>query len=305
MFCEDLRYFIAVAECLNFTVAAEKLYISQSGLSKHISKMEDCLGVKLFLRKKPRIELTSAGEKMLTLAKRFLLDCHIAITEEQPKQSAICGDITIGYVDIFARPMISKIIDFRNAEFKNVNLHLSKLSNLDSSEQFNNNRIDIGITLSNAVNNNPFLEWKVIESADMKVIVSATHPLANRRKISIHELSGETFLTVIPEAGNLSDEIVKLYRSCGFIPKELQYVSDFATLYLLVEAGKGIAIVSSVTEIYCNDNIRSIDLNVEESKFDTLRQDLVIAWKKNNPNPIVPYFVDMLNIKMLNETMTS
>ena len=69
----DLRYFVAVAEELNFTRAAERLHISQPALSKQIRGLETTLRVQLFLRDRRQVSLTAAGEALLNVA-RSLLD---------------------------------------------------------------------------------------------------------------------------------------------------------------------------------------------------------------------------------------
>jgi DNA-binding transcriptional LysR family regulator len=93
-----LRYFVAVAEELNFTRAAARLHIAQPPLSTQIRALEGELGVDLFLREKRRVYLTQAGEELLGRARLILRAAHDAGVAARSAASGIIGRVTLGYV---------------------------------------------------------------------------------------------------------------------------------------------------------------------------------------------------------------
>jgi DNA-binding transcriptional LysR family regulator len=91
-----LRYFVAVAEELHFTRAAERLYIAQPALSEHIRRLEDELGVQLLRRTTRKVELTPAGEEFLTHARRILAEADDALADALRAARGETGSLRIG-----------------------------------------------------------------------------------------------------------------------------------------------------------------------------------------------------------------
>jgi DNA-binding transcriptional LysR family regulator len=90
-----LRYFVAVAEELHFTRAAERLYIAQPALSEHIRRLEDELGVELFRRTTRKVELTAAGEEFLSRARRILAEADEALADASRAARGETGRIRV------------------------------------------------------------------------------------------------------------------------------------------------------------------------------------------------------------------
>jgi DNA-binding transcriptional LysR family regulator len=91
-----LRYFVAVAEELHFTRAAERLYIAQPALSEHIRRLEAEVGIELLQRTTRRVELTAAGEQFLSRARRILAEADEALAEASRAAQGELGTIRVG-----------------------------------------------------------------------------------------------------------------------------------------------------------------------------------------------------------------
>src|ERR1700686_3576995 len=93
-----LEYFVAAAEDLNFTHAADRLHVSQPPFSKQIHELEGELGVNLFERHRKGVALTLAGKSFLIDARRILEDCQASIRKSQRISRGDIGELAIGYI---------------------------------------------------------------------------------------------------------------------------------------------------------------------------------------------------------------
>src|SRR6202044_867426 len=93
-----LEYFVAAAEELNFTHAADRLHVSQPPFSKQIHDLEGELGIDLFERQRKGVRLTLAGKSFLIDARKILEDCEASIKKAQRISRGEIGELTIGYM---------------------------------------------------------------------------------------------------------------------------------------------------------------------------------------------------------------
>ena len=93
-----LRYFVALAECLSFTRAAQRVHVTQSTLSHQIKQLEDELGHALFERIGKRVVLTEAGETFLAHASKALLEVDHGLSNLKHAGDELSGEVRIGYL---------------------------------------------------------------------------------------------------------------------------------------------------------------------------------------------------------------
>ena len=113
----QLRYVVAVAEELHFTRAAERLYLTQSALTRQIAQLENNLGVRLFNRDTRHVELTAAGKVFVEEARRILESAHRAVALAQGTDRQDHGEIRIAYsplVDLHVAGDLKKAIGISN-----------------------------------------------------------------------------------------------------------------------------------------------------------------------------------------------
>ncbi|MFT8350975.1 LysR substrate-binding domain-containing protein [Clostridium saccharoperbutylacetonicum] len=119
----NLEYFLVVAEELNFTKAAKKLFISQQSLSCHISKLENDLEVELFNRTVP-LTLTPAGKSLVKNATKMLDLKKQSVKELVDIKDFKRGDLSIGISHTRGRAFLPEILPLYNEKFPSINLHL-------------------------------------------------------------------------------------------------------------------------------------------------------------------------------------
>lgn len=119
-----MRYFITVAEELNFSRAAERLRMAQPPLSQEIRKLEEELGVQLFHRTKRKVELTNAGRIFLDGVRQILFQVDKTIRETQLANEGKIGQLTVGFVD--STEIVIEILKTLESDFLKSNLYYMK-----------------------------------------------------------------------------------------------------------------------------------------------------------------------------------
>lgn len=293
-----LQYFVTVAQYLNFTRAAEALFITQPTLSRQIASLEDEVGTKLFDRNRNKMTLTSAGEVLLSEAKEILEHTeNLALKVHRIGHNAK-SNIRVGYSGILE---ISFMVDLlRNISEKHpktdVSLRRHNLGKL--TEKINKGGLDVIFTLESGLEKLPNIQWVPLFENHLKLVVSNQHPLANRTSIRLEELVDEPFLALNRNESFLSQDFIKvLCRQNAFVPNIIQYVENPQTLLLLVGAAKGVALLATCAIQQSSYQVSYIDLDIPAT---SKLMNFVVAWHKDNDNPCIPGFV-----KIAQETVKS
>lgn len=283
----QLRYFIAVAEHLNFTEAANQLFIAQSSLSQRIAELEKTLGVKLFERNKRSVQLTSAGKVFLKEASYLLQKYEEATERTRQADSGIQGTLNIGFLGYSVNQFLPKCIKKFRREYPLIQLKLDRYSHGRLNEALKNDELDLTFTSSFGLRNIPNLEVLKVYSDISTVVVYEDHPLASYEKVKMAELNEESFITqkreVSPQA---YDRFLKMCTDSGFSPNIVNQTSFLDAVLLLVEGGLGIAVMPKNVKTFANPGLRFLEIEGQISEFD-----IVAAWKKNSSNPSIPFFL--------------
>jgi DNA-binding transcriptional LysR family regulator len=276
-----LHYFKAVAEELNFRKAADRLFISQPGLSRQIRQLEEELSVTLFDRDQRNVSLTAAGS-YLKAEVDFLLN-HLETIKGQLNQiqAGKIGELRIGFLGSASNQIIPRLMSKLNAYQPLVNVNLEELSNSLQVEMVQKDKLDIGFVRLNSVPDE--LEMKTIARDSFSLVVPNNHPITVVDFISMNQFKEESFVLFSSDYSNFYyDQIIGICRDAGFLPK-IQHKSVHAlTIFKLVESGLGVAIVpTSIQEGY--------EINVRFMEIPDIPQftELVVIWKTGNRNPVL------------------
>jgi DNA-binding transcriptional LysR family regulator len=288
----QLRYFVVAANYLNFTDASKQLFITQPTLSQQIAGLENEIGVQLFSRKAHSIQLTTVGKVFLEEANAIIARCEQAIKVTHLANSGVQGTLVIGYLMSPVKRFLPRLLSIFRKRYSKINLNLSHITYFPLLKALERRDVDIG--LMTAFNpgylvNREFAS-KVIYTTTLCVMVQQDHPLANQSKVKLSDLADESFVFMAREhAPEQFDVVINLFERQGILPKIVAQPHRMEHVALFVESGIGISIVPKYVGIY--DHSSSICL----LDFDEARSyDIVAAWKKENTNPIIPRFVEVL-----------
>ncbi|MEG4044078.1 LysR family transcriptional regulator [Microcoleus sp. Pol17_C1] len=237
-----LRYFIAVAEELNFTRAAEKLHIAQPPLSQQIQHLEAELGFQLFQRTKRTVHLTAAGQVFFEEAGKILQQVDRAIQLGRQTSRGELGQLTIGFVSSAAHNVVPAILQAFRTRCPAVKLELHELTTNEQLQRLRFGQIDIGFVRPPVEEDG--INSEIVFREPLIVALPKTHPAADRTHLELRELSTEPFI-LFPrsQAPGLYDAIVSLCQQAGFSPIAAQEAIQMQTIVSLVAAEMGVAIV--------------------------------------------------------------
>jgi DNA-binding transcriptional LysR family regulator len=284
-----VRYFLAVAEHLNFSKAAQQLHIAQPPLSRQIRQLEDDLGVSLFVRNKRRVQLTKAGRVFLDEARKLVVQAGHATEAARHAQKGESGFVRIGIASGLGG-IVGRVVIEHCEHFPAVNIECKDIFSSSQSAQLNKHEIDVGFLRPPIDQMN--LDCELLFEEDFTVVLPVTHRLARRKSVRLKEIADEPLIIFDRNfSSGLYDKILGLYSRQGLTPHfAVTHVESHEEAgAVMVASGKAIYIgvgaltTRSVTGI----NLAALKLNENEAKID-----VYVAWRKDEDSPAVVSFLN-------------
>lgn len=187
-----LNYFVATAQELNMTRAAQKLLVSQPALSRQIADLEDELGVKLFNRQPRHLTLTPAGQYLYEQAKEILT--LASKTKSNLQSSAvISGDLTIAASESFAMQRLMNIVSNIIRDYPTVKIHILSGDYEFAERRLNTGAVDFAVIIGNLPLDN-YASLQLPEKDTWGVLMTKDDPLAKKSAITAEDLVGRNVL---------------------------------------------------------------------------------------------------------------
>ena len=285
-----LRYFVAVAEELHFSRAAERLHISPPSLTQQIRALEQELGALLFTRTKRNVTLTDAGTRFLDEARSTLRQAeHAALVARLGGRGEI-GRVEIGYASSAA---CAGLITAAVAEYRRthplVSLSLSAMQAARQLEQLSEGRLDIGFLRAPA--RYPIgISAVIIGRQPVVIVLPSDHKLAKKASISAEMLAGERFLASTFETDvGLFQHTAALGQQGNFVARIVDRIPDIFTTVTLVAAGVGIAVVPQSCSC-----LRIPGVVYKPLSHQTKPVEFAVAFRRDERAPAVKAFVQQL-----------
>jgi DNA-binding transcriptional LysR family regulator len=241
----DLRYFVAVAEDLHFTRAAERLFVSQPALSKQIRMLERQLGAPLFDRGRERVRLTPVGEALLPHARQVLAAWDRGRAEAEQAKSRQRATLVAGMSTSPGRGGLLPAIRSRfTALHPEASVQLRQVGWHDSTAGLADGTADVAfvwLPLPGAAR----YEWIVVAQEQRLVALPDAHPLAGRDIIDFTDLLDEPFLALPHSAGPLRDYWLAVDARGGRPPLVGAEIASTDETYEALADGRGVCLIAA------------------------------------------------------------
>ena len=175
----QLKYFVKAAETLNFSEAAKALYVTQSTLSQQMRQLEDEMGIQLFERSSHSVSLTEAGQEMLPYAIDAIHSAATCIDRINDLKQMLTGTLKIGVTYTFI-PILTETVDEFMKNYPSVRIDICCKSMEELMQMLEKREVDFVLDRLSA-------------------IVRSGHPIAERRSISLKDLSA--YNLIMPAKG--------------------------------------------------------------------------------------------------------
>lgn len=237
-----LRYFVAVAENLNFTKAAAKLHLAQPSLTRQIHNLEEELGVRLLNRSKSRVALTEEGRSFLADARRILVLASESVLAVQRLSRGEAGQLNIAYLPNFDFEFLPETLRAFRQAFPHIALNLFDMNPAEQFRALEARKIDVGF-VGLPPPSTIELEWESIAQHQTVVVVPARHRLARKRRISLAELETLFFVGMSEKTHpGFRDWLNRICQHVGFTPRVLQDAELESGLMTFVAEGLGVTL---------------------------------------------------------------
>ena len=286
-----LRYFLAVAEDLHFRKAADRLFISQPGLSKQIKQLEEDLGVQLFERHNRSVVLTPAGLFLKDAVSRNLKDLEGMLDHARLLHSGLDGNLSLGYVGSAMQELIPDVLLTFKEEHPKVIFNLKEMDNQRQIKDLLSNEIDVGFVRLERVPRN--LEVLPLLKENFCLVLPKDHPIDESNFKRLSQLKDEPFIMFDPSySPSYYERVMQIFDDSGFVPIVSHNTIHASSIYRLVEHKLGISIVPKSLQVGYSMNVKFIELN-------KIKQQTVLSavWNKENRNPALQLLLTLIKTK--------
>lgn len=282
---QQMRYFMELAKCLNFTRAAANLYVAQPTLSQQIAELETQLGVPLFTRSSRTVTLTPAGKILYD----SIPDLSARITQIKQNMlltaAGFSGSLNLGFLGNFA-DFIPPFIRHFKSNFPDIAVKPINGTLNDLNDGLKNQTIDVALSLIQdfAPESQSGLEFRTLLEDALCFVLPGEHPVPTDYSftetlplITFGRASSAAYYPCISE---------KL-KALGIQVPEVIFVDSPLEIQAYLESGMGFSVLTAQLASFFSADTQFIPIPGEHLKYGAI-------WDPNSSNPALPLFLDAL-----------
>ncbi|QJB55116.1 LysR substrate-binding domain-containing protein [Pseudodesulfovibrio sp. zrk46] len=287
----QLKYFVAVAEELNFTRAAERCHIAQPPLSQQIKKLEEELGCKLFDRTNRVVALTEQGKTFLCVARNTLETLDAGVTRIKSIARGEIGRLRIGFLNSAIHTKFPEALTEFRKRFPGIVLDIQEMESRSQKNAILDGELDVGLchhchTDSDKMESRTFIEDTYY------LAVHENHPFAKRGTAGWDDLKGEPFIMFSRlHYPNAYERSIARFHERDCMPRIVQEARTQQIKLSLIAAGMGMGFVPERMEKVCPPCVKLLPF-----EWDGVKQysAIKVAWRKGEVSTALRHFLDVL-----------
>ena len=279
---EQIKCFLEVANCLSFTKAAEKTFVTQQAVTRSISSLEKELGVKLLNRSTRYVTLTEAGIICRDEFTKLIENFEQVVKKARKVSLANKSSVTIGFNEFFSRTdIITPTMEMITEAFPDVDFTIKLYDFVTLRQQLLDEKIDLGITMSCYCD---WVWWPSVKVTPLlkqpfKIVVSKKHPLAAFDELQLESLKNYTWVAF----DNIDFVWINPPRWLSMIPcKAKVSVGNYLAILANIEASYSF---SCITPVYMD--IKNKSFKYFSLPFDNASADFICVHREDMINPLV------------------
>src|SRR5215217_6702653 len=271
-----LRYFVVVAQEVNFTRAAQRLRIAQPALSSQIKKLEQELGVRLFERVGRGVRLTEAGHLLLEEARHHFVQIEQTVRVVQETGHGEIGRLSLGFIPAASNNILPPI--------------LREMMPDKAVQELHDGRVDVSFSFFPLEDET--VRCKVICRESLVAALPETHPLASESEVEMRALADEPFILPAQySTPSLYGKVMDICRQAGFAPRAVQKdVGLMQTIIGLVAGEIGVALVPASLR-----NLNRKGVVYREVQDLTPTVEMGVMWRRDNTRPVLTSFLQVVD----------
>jgi len=277
-----LRYFVAVAEEGSFTQAAEKrLHTAQPSLSRQIRDLESEVGVELIVRGSRGLELTASGRVFLDHARLILQQTRAATEAARRAARPAKLPFVAGFLTGHELEWLPKVLEILRAELENTELTIHSASSPELIEALLSGTMDVAFVRPD--NEVLGLEFRVVASEELFVLLPVDHRLATREAIDVREIAHEQFISFVRKYSPALRLVIDRYlEDSGLSVVPAHEAETLPMVISLVLATGGVSLVPAYLKKLLPASVVSRSLTGPAPRID-----LAIGYSKGNTSPLL------------------
>jgi DNA-binding transcriptional LysR family regulator len=245
-----LRYFVAVAEAMNFTKASVRLRVAQPAVSRQVQDLEDEIGVDLLKRSPRGVTLTAEGQLFLEEAREMLRRADESVKKVRALARGEYGELHIGYAPTPTIEILPPALAAFQKAVPGVQVLLHDMSGEEIADGLRRGAIHLAVVPSPELEHIPNVEFEPIRAYPICVALPRDHPFVRMKSIPLERFAAEPLVTFSrKEYPGAYSSLERLLKPLGVKPRVVLEVDSGSSAVAAIEAGRGIALTIPVLKL--------------------------------------------------------